>query len=172
MKILPMKFLSALQKGIQTVIAETRKPDAFHVGEKFEDYVRQEIFTDNYYKLLDRTHNYNANRRDFAESSLNPDFKLFDKKHRKEFWLEVKFRSQEKSSITWCDEKQLHRYQAYHRQLPTFLLLGVGNKADVPDSLYLLSMSQARYTRLFSSLLKKFEIPFDKPISPELLWNR
>jgi hypothetical protein len=82
------------------------------------------------------------------------------------FWLEVKFRSEEKSSITWCDEKQLRRYQACHRQLPTFLLLGVGNKADVPGALYLLSLSQARYTRLFSSLLKKFEIPLTNLFRP------
>ena len=168
-----MKILSALEKGIKTIYTEVNKSDSVRKGEAFEEYVREYIFTQDLFDLIDRTHAFENNRKDFIESSLNPDYKFRDKKSKRDFWVEVKFRSNDNvSKLNWCTEKQLKRYQECHKSIPTFLLLGVGGKADIPESLYLLSMSQAKYASLFQSVLKKFEIPLHKPISSQLLWNR
>jgi len=155
------------------VVNELTKPESFRKGEDFENYIRKEIFTDKYYSLVDRSHAYEANQKDFVRSSLNPDFKYFDKKGRKEFWVEVKFRSETYGGrVNWCSDQQLKRYQDCHRKIPTFVILGIGGTADRPGRIFLLSMTQAKYTSLFESLVYKYEILRNQPISSEALWNR
>ncbi|MEI9946634.1 MAG: hypothetical protein WDN26_20725 [Chitinophagaceae bacterium] len=68
-----MGLLEIISKGIKAMIDEATTPESFKIGEKFEDYVREFLFTDSYYDILERTHSYNTNK-DYVESSLKPDF--------------------------------------------------------------------------------------------------
>ena len=45
-------------------------------GEDFEDDAADIFFPDNVYEILQRTHNFNTNRKRFIRSSLNPDFQF------------------------------------------------------------------------------------------------
>jgi hypothetical protein len=86
-----MGIISILGKGIQAMIDEAMTPESFKIGEQFEEYVREAIFTNTNYDLVERTHNYKSNSRDYVESSLKPDFKFRDRKTKREFYVEAKF---------------------------------------------------------------------------------
>ena len=64
-----MGLLSILGKGIKAMIDEATTPVSFKYGEKFENYVRDYLFIDRYYDLVERTHSYNANKNDYVESN-------------------------------------------------------------------------------------------------------
>lgn len=122
-----MGLLSILGKGIQAMVDEAMTPESFKVGQKFEDYVRDFIFIDRYYDLLERTHDYNRNSKDYVESSLKPDFKFRDRRNKREFYVEAKFRTGlHKGKIVWCNEKQLQRYNAYNLEVSCLHYLGNG----------------------------------------------
>jgi len=167
-----MGLFSILSKGIKAMIDEATTPESFKMGQKFEDYVREYLFIDRYYDILERTHDYNTNK-DYVESSMKPDFKFRDRMTKKEFYVEAKFRTSEyQGKIMWCNEKQLARYLQYHKEKPVFLILGMGEDPKFPEFLSLIHLSQAKYTGLFPSHAEKFEIEVDKPVSSKILWNR
>lgn len=168
-----MSIFSILGKGLNAMIDEATTPESFKMGQKFEDYVREYLFVSNYYDLLEKTHDYNSNNKDYVESSLKPDFKFRDKWTKKEFYVEAKFRTSDyKGKIVWCNDKQLSRYQEYHKKQPVFLILGMGENPKYPEFLSLISLNHAKYTGLFVSVVEKFEIELDKPIASKILWNR
>jgi hypothetical protein len=47
-------------------------PESFRIGEDFENYVREFLFVPEYYDLLERTHGYEVNAKDFVQSSSSP----------------------------------------------------------------------------------------------------
>jgi len=168
-----MGILSVLNKGLQAMIDEVNTPASFKMGEKFEDYVREFLFIDKYYDLVERTHSYQTNKSDYVESSLKPDFKFRDKRTKKEFYVEAKFRTGEyKGKVQWCNDSQLKRYLEYNKNTATFLILGMGQDPEYPEFLCLLPMIKAKYTGLFPSYLDQFEITIDKEITSKLLWDR
>jgi hypothetical protein len=167
-----MGLLSILGKGIQAMIDEATTPESFKIGEKFENYVREYLFVENYYDVLERTHDYKTNK-DYVQSSLKPDFKFRDKWTKKEFYVEAKFRTGlYNNKIVWCNDNQLKRYLEYNKDRPVFLILGMGVKPDSPEFLSLIPLTQAKYTGLFPSHAEKFEIKPDKPVSSKILWER
>ena len=126
-----MGLLSALSKGVQAVIDDVTTPQSFKMGEQFENYVREFLFVDNYYDILERTHNYKTNQ-DYVQSSLKPDFKFRDKWSKKEFYVEAKFRTGlYNNKIVWCNDKQLSRYLDYNKEKPVFLMLDMGDNPRV-----------------------------------------
>jgi hypothetical protein len=167
-----MGLFSILSKGVHAMIDEATTPESFKMGEEFENYVRKYLFVDKYYDIIERTHNYKTNK-DYVESSLKPDFKFRDKWTKKEFYVEVKFRTGfYNNKIVWCKEKQLARYLDYNKQLPVFIMLGMGDNPKYPEFLSLIPLAQAKYTGLFQSHAEKFEIEIAKPISSKILWIR
>ena len=167
-----MGLLSILSKGLKAMIDEATTPESFKMGQKFEDYVREFLFVDNYYDILERTHNYNTNK-DYVQSSLKPDFKFRDKWTKKEFYVEAKFRTGlYNNKIVWCNDKQLARYLDCNKEKPVFLILGMGDNPKYPEFLSLIPLTQAKYTGLFPSHAEKFEIEVDKPVSSKALWTR
>lgn len=169
-----MGLLSILGKGIQAMRDEALIPESYKAGQKFENYVRKKLFIDKYYDLLDRTHDYNTNSKDYVKSSLKPDFKFRDKWTKKEFYVEAKFRSTRlfKGKINWCNESQLKRYQEYNKETPVFLILGMGENPDLPEFLSLIPLSSAKYTGFFPNYAEQFEIKLDTPVSSKTLWNK
>jgi hypothetical protein len=168
-----MGLLSILGKGIQAMIDEATTPESFKIGQKFEDYVRELLFIERYYDILERTHDYNTNSKDYVESSLKPDFKFRDKWTKREFFVEAKFRTGlYNNKILWCNEKQLVRYQEYNKQHPVFLILGMGDDPKYPEFLSLIPLSVAKYTGLFTSVAEKYEIELDKPVTSKMVWGK
>jgi hypothetical protein len=168
-----MRLLSILGKGIQAMVDEAMTPESFKVGQKFEEYVRARIFTENYYDLVEKTHNYNSNNKDFVESSIKPDFKFRDRWSKKEFYVEAKFRTGlYQGKITWCRDYQLKRYQEIHKTVPVFILTGMGENPSSPEFISLIPMHEAKYVGLFPSVAEKFEIDLDRTIHSKILWNR
>jgi len=169
-----MSILSSLSKAIRTFVDDRNTPESFKVGEKFENYVRKELFTDELYKLVERTHDYSTNSKDFVEASVKPDFKFYDKAAKREFHVEAKFRSGNlyQGKLEWCKPFQLRRYQEYNKQLPVFLILGIGGRPDSPAALSLIPLSEAKYAALFPKFVEQFNIPLNKAVSSKNLWNR
>lgn len=167
-----MRLLSILSKGLKAMIDEATTPESFKIGEKFESYVRECLFIDRYYDILERTHDYRMNK-DYVQSSLKPDFKFRDKWTKKEFYVEAKFRTGLfNNKIVWCNDNQLKRYSEYNRTVPVFLILGMGENPAYPEFLSLIPLAQAKYTGLFPSHAEKFEIEIDKPVSSKILWAK
>jgi hypothetical protein len=167
-----MGLFEILSKGVKAMIEEANTPESFKTGEKFENYVRQLLFIDKHYDLVERTHNYVTNK-DHVESSLKPDFTFRDKVTKKEFYVEAKFRTGVfNGKIMWCNEKQLARYLEHNKQKPVFLILGVGGDPKSPEFVSLIPLAQAKYTGLFLSIVEKFEIQPGRPIFSKALWTR
>ena len=168
-----MGLFAILGKGLKAMVDEATTPASFRIGQKFEDYVRHVLFVEKYYDVLERTHDYNSNKRDYVESSLKPDFKFRDKWNKNEFYIEAKFRTGlYNEKIVWCNDNQLLRYRQYNKQTPVFLMLGMGENPTYPEFLSLIPLTQAKYTGLFPSLAEKFEVKFDQPITSKILWSR
>jgi len=162
-----------LRAGISAMVEDANTPQSFKVGQAFEDYVREFLFINNYYTLLELTHNYNTNQRDYVESSLKPDFTFRDHWSNKEFYVEAKFRTAlYDDKFVWCNQQQLDRYNFYNRQKPVFLILGYGKNPQYPEFLSLIPISKAKYAGLYPSFAEQFEIEPDKPITSKMLWNR
>ena len=168
-----MGLLDILQKGVQAMINEANTPERFKVGRAFEEYTREFLFVDNYYKLVERTHDYSTNRKDFVESTMKPDFTFRDNWTKKEFYLEAKFRSGlYKDKIMWCTDAQMARYKEYAKERPLFVLLGFGADPKYPEFLSLIPLAEAKYTGIFPSYAEKFAIVLDKAVTSKTLWNR
>jgi hypothetical protein len=167
-----MGLIEILSKGVKAMMEEATTPESFKAGEKFENFVRQSLFTNKDYDLVERTHNYVTNK-DYVESSLRPDFTFRDKLTRKEFYVEAKFRTSGfNGKIIWCNEKQLARYFDYGKQKPVFLILGIGGDPKYPEFVSLLPLAQAKYSGLFPSVVERFEIERHKAVSSKALWAR
>ena len=166
-----MNLLALLQKAKPAVEPHVYG-GAFPTESAFESQVRNLLFPSDRYTLLERTQ-VTTLLNDDRRSCANPAFKFLDQHTGKSFWLEVKSCSQDWSSrIYWCSEMQLRRYLSCHKKTPTFLLLDVRNMTNAPNSLYLLSMTQARYACLLDSCIRHFEIPANQPLSSGQLWSR
>lgn len=168
-----MGLLSILGNGIKAMLNEAMTPESFKEGQNFENYVREYIFPEHYYDLVERTHDYYSNSRDYVESSLKPDFTFRDRLTKREFYVEAKFRTKMyDGKIIWCNDKQLQRYRQYHKEKPVFIILGMGQDAKNPDSLYLMLLDEAKYKGLFQNYAEQFEIKLDRPVTSRTLWNQ
>jgi hypothetical protein len=166
-----MGILSVIKKVVEVVIDDINTPESFKIGEKFENYVREYIFIQKYYSILERTHNYQANK-DYVQSSLNPDFKLKDLAANKDFYLEAKFRSSiYQGKISWCSQEQLRRYQELGKKQKVFVIIGMGDDPKRPEFLSLMPIAEAKYPGLFPSVVEKFEINPDIPVKSKYLWS-
>ncbi|GAC1562726.1 MAG: hypothetical protein NVS3B13_36080 [Mucilaginibacter sp.] len=88
-----MGIISLINKIAGAISDEIYTPKSFKDGQAFEDYVEEYLFPNNYYNLVEKTHNYQTNSRNYVESSLNPDFKFRDRYTGREFYVEAKFRA-------------------------------------------------------------------------------
>lgn len=112
---------------------------SFRVGSQWEEDVKTIVFPPNRYDLLHETPNYKQNKTRFIESSLNPDFKFRDRKTKKEFWVECKFRSSIVSGkVEWSNPKQLERYKTLSRKEDVFLCLAFDYQMNEAELYYLI----------------------------------
>jgi hypothetical protein len=159
-------------KVYTTKTEEVLNEKSFIVGEKFEDFIGENIFSDSLYTLVEKTHSYSINKSRYVESSMNPDFKFRDKLKRREFWVEVKFRSKFfQGRIEWCNHKQLKRYQSIDQNIPVFIAIGVGGEPEKPHYLSIIPIRRIKYNRLYFNEIEQYTVNPSKTIEPDKLFS-
>ncbi len=156
--------MNLLIKVVKAAWNEISVPETFRKGEDFESYVRQHLFPQDKYTLLQRTHNYVGNKHDFVDNTKEPDFK-FKSLNGYIFFLEAKYRSVYfNGTIEWCKPYQLKRYQEINRHIPVYIAIGIGQEPDNPAQIFLIPLKDIKYTKLFKTFLRSYEVPATKHI--------
>ncbi len=164
-----MDVFDKIIRTAEKAIGEWNKPDSHVKGDDFENYVEDYLFFKDNYKLVHRTQDYTANKNRYIEESKEPDYKFKSIKTGKEFCVEAKYRSQFSDAVEWCTFPQLKRYQEIDKKTPVYLALGIGGSAYKPDYVFFIPIKDIKYTKLFHSFLKRYEVSVGSPISPSRL---
>jgi len=160
--------MGILNRVLKAAWSEVNKPDTYVKGDEFEHYVRKYLFTKEGYELVHQTHDYTANKNDFVENSKEPDFKFRSRRSGQEFLVEVKYRSAfYQGAAEWCKPYQLKRYKAIDKAMSVFVAIGLGGLPESPEHVYIVPVKHIRYTRLFPSFLKDYEVPTDKCVNAD-----
>jgi hypothetical protein len=155
--------MDELVRALKAALEELHKPKTYVKGDEFEHYVREHLFTKERYDLVHQTHDYKANKNDFVETSKEPDFKFRSRRSGRKFLVEVKYRSAlYQGTVEWCKPYQLKRYKAIAKAMPVLVAIGLGGLPESPEHVYIVPIKHIRYTRLFPSFLKHYEVPADQ----------
>ena len=154
--------------NLQEIFVQAPGPnqnDAFNwkeKGDNFEKYITQK-FDRNIFKLLEwRGDKYYEGV--YAMTNHLPDMEWELNTHGEKacFAVECKYRSKydELGQITICNSHQLQNYHAYskRRDIPVFIVLGVGGKPFSPDELFILPLKKVHLniiSRTFLQVYKK-----------------
>ena len=167
--------MSLIKRVFNKIVEEINKPDSFVKGEEFENYVRNNIFKKSGFELIHKTHDYSNNKGDYIKSSVLPDYKFLDKKNKKEFYVECKFRNgyyNKSNKIQWCNSNQLKRYKSINSSdCPVFIVLGFGDNGNKPHEITCFPISSVNWTGLYDSFLDKYSFDPKKSISSNILWK-
>jgi len=165
-----MDIFSDIFRVAKVTIDEINKPEGFVKGDEFEAYIRSHILVKDRYYLLHRTHDYRTNKDDFVENSKEPDFKFRAIKTGMEFFVEAKYRSEyHDNAIEWCKLFQFKRYKEIDKKVPVFITLGVGKESNSPGQIFFIPLKDIKYTKLFRSFLKDYEISVNSPLDYRFL---
>ena|ERR1700677_76736 len=145
--------------------------ESYVLGKEFEWYVREFLFVDGKYELLEVPPNFTRDKRHFSQSAMRPDYKLRDRRTKRTFYVEAKYRSwRNNNTDVWCTYRaQLDRYRSYNEECPTFLILGLGGSPTQPALVTLLPIEEI-YPNLFIRQIRKFQIEANQVIRPDVLW--
>lgn len=162
--------MSLLTRAVKAVWNEVVTPETFVKGEEFEAYTRNHLFPKDRYVQLQRTHDYKSNKDDYIENTKEPDFKFRSIKSEKEFYVEVKYRSNFRDGkVEWCKPYQLKRYREINAKTPVYIVIGVGQQPDSPQQVFLIPVNRIKYCTLFRSFLRTYEVKSDRHIDESLL---
>ena len=152
-------------------------------GKRFEDHI-ENLFTKQYFKIVEKTHSFKTNSERYVESSKNPDFIFEYMPTREHFAVECKFRTSlnKQNQLEWSYPAQLKRYQefAFERKIPVFIVVGlmldIKNKDYDPEDeleiepeyvtekfMFNIPLEAAKYPALYESVFTKYERDYDKP---------
>lgn len=158
-----MPPMSAINRVLKAAWQELKKPASYVKGDKFERYIRSNLFPPACYALLHKNHDFFTSQDFDIESSKEPDFRFKSQQSGTEFFVEAKYRSHFfHGKLEWCKTYQLRRYQAINKNTPIFIVIGVGNSPLAPEQVFLIPMKEIKYTILFQSFLRKYKIPVDQ----------
>ena len=157
--------MGMLSTTVKAVWDEITKPDTFAKGDKFEAYVRTHLFPKDHYLLLQMTHDDESNKKDYIENTKEPDFKFKSLKSGAEFFVEAKYRTNYyDGAVEWCKPYQLRRYKEIDREIPVFVVVGVGTQPGAPGQIFLVPVKDIEYSKLFRSFLLQYELSIDQSI--------
>lgn len=100
-----------------------------------------------------------------VKSNQNPDL-TFCYNNKNYFAIECKFRTDftysfehECKVLKWSYPSQIKRYQDFQkeRNIPVFIVIGVGGEPNNPQKMYCLPLNEAKYPELFPSYLQRYE---------------
>ena len=152
--------MGAIERALKAAWQELNKPASYVKGDEFERFVRINLFPPINYALLHKNHDYFTSQDFYIESSKEPDFKFKSVRSETEFFVEAKYRSRFYSGkLEWCKTYQLRRYQVINKIAPIFIVIGVGGHPTAPGQVFLIPMKLIKYTVLFQSFLRKYEVP-------------
>ena len=134
-----------------------RKDKVSNTGDIFEEYVIDEIFIEKNFSIIKKSPDF-SNK--YFKGNFDPDILIKCKKTKIEFWIECKYRTNEKKTI-WIKFKQLFRYIHLEKNIKIYYLFGLGNTPKKPNTLCLVPISK------FNILLKNKNVKhFKIPIQP------
>ena len=147
--------MNVVAKALQTVW----NPPATRVrGNEFEYFIREKLFPDKKFELLQKAYDY-LTKNDFVEDSETPDFQFKSRRRGRAFFVEAKFRyGFYGGSIEWCQPRELKRYHEIDSRVPVYVVLGIGLHALAPQKLYLFPVKDIRTTELRRSFLDQYKI--------------
>lgn len=140
--------------------------EPFMIGMRFENYVL-DLFSRDYFSIVEKTHSAETNQKRYIESSVNPDFVFRYTPSGEMFAVECKFRSRlnVEGLLSWSYPDQMKRYQEFSntRKIPVFIVIGLGGIDNDPENLFNIPLEDAKYPSLYPSVFNKFRRPSDKP---------
>jgi len=160
--------MGVLTRALKAAWAEMKKPPTYVAGDEFQQYVREYIFPKEGYCKVHQTHDYEANKNDFVETSKGPDFRFRSRRSGREFLVEAKYRSQlYREAVEWCKPYQLTRYKAIDRDISVLVAIGLGGNPNSPEHIYIVPVRHIKYRRLFPSFLRHYEVPADRCVNAD-----
>ena len=100
----------------------------------------------------------------YAESTKNPDLEVefHMGQVRKPFAIECKWRQGydhgEKPYIVWASERQIENYRSFAegKNLPVFVVIGLGGNPDDPDEVFIVNLNSLKYPKATAEYLGQF----------------
>lgn len=151
-------LLKRITKGLTLLLNELTKPTSYLKGDDFETCLRNKVYTNKYFDLVMKTHDFHENQADYVESSLYPDYLFRNKVTGEEFWVEAKYRENlYKGKIEWCSKYQFKRYKKISNNANVIIAIGFGGRPKNPESIYLIPLQAIEYTGLYPNQLTEYE---------------
>lgn len=133
--------------------------DSFEIGDEFEHFVENTIFTKDKYALIHRTSSKNENDARYPESASKPDFQFRCLETGQEFYVEAKYRSSAiDNKVKGLKLNQEIRFKKINQETPVFVIIGYWGKPSNPIKLSILKLEDCKYRYLFTYYLNNFEI--------------
>jgi hypothetical protein len=168
-----MYRVTIIEKGDRSSVIAYNTPEPFMKGANIEKYTRDNVFTGAHFKMIHKPFSNTDIQHDITENLLKPAFRFRDKQTGTEFYLETKFRtSLYLDKIEWTYPDQLICYQECQKEIPVFILLGLGNAPENPCRLFLMPLEKAKTTGVYLSEARKYENSKGVPVSSVELWGR
>ncbi len=128
--------------------------DTTIAGQCFQNHV-ESLFLDHYFNIAHRS------------QTSDPDLTIEYIPSQEWFCVECKFKSNftQNNKIHWATRDKIYQYQYFSKQnnIPTFIVIGVGNLPCNPKKMFCIPLQEAsKYTSLFMSLLQHYERDPDK----------
>jgi hypothetical protein len=132
----------------------------FSWGDPFDRLVST-MFPNNDFDLLQVTpKRYDINDR-VVEEPKDPDFQIRHRRTGHVFWIECRYRREAFCGrVNWCNSEQLKLFREFQAQIEpqmVYIVIGLGGWAKVPEQIFLFPLSEASYTSLPLTTLKRFE---------------
>jgi len=127
-------------------------------GKRFEKYILNK-FDPKYFTVVEQTHSFQTNTDRFVESGNNPDYVLRYNPSKDVFAVECKYRSHlTNKMLECCKPHQLDRYREFakKRNIPVYLVVGLGGDDELPDDLFVIPLEQMKYPSLYPSVYSQF----------------
>lgn len=150
------KQISEQKTDSETEIIDVKKKK----GDDFEKFIVQK-FDKKYFRIKEWAGDKYVNGV-YAETTPQPDILLeyHHKKESAEFWVECKWRQKRyKGGINFAYSDQYKRYKKFEedKNIPIFIVIGVGGKAESPEKLYIVPLQEISSNFIAGNELDKLE---------------
>jgi len=130
---------------------EDKRKEIKRKGDEFENYVLKRLSQNKYFIIKEVTADKGFDVGVYVEANTHPDFVVeFNWKEKKIndiFAVECKWRKSLFSDcFCWASLDQIRRYEKFssERQMPVFLVLGLGGSPSDPEKLYIVPLEKVR----------------------------
>ncbi|VVB95100.1 Uncharacterised protein [uncultured archaeon] len=128
------------------------------MGKCFEDCVKF-LFDPEYFSILHTSDN------------SDPDITIEYIPTQESFCIECKFKSQlYNNTLSWAKSDLIQNYKTfeYENDIPTFIVIGLGNKPCKPGRIFCIPLKDIKYTKLYLSFLEHYE---RQPPDKNFVWK-